>query len=114
MNIRIPLVTACIAAAMGTAAAQEPLPSFPAVQAKTVLYVANCDHRSLPSQRAVGEWTGQNNFGQVYATRARLMGDISRACMKPGIKRVNLVMGNDPPAATGHERLVAQIAAVVD
>lgn len=64
--------------------------SLPQVQA--VQYVFDCRVRALPSQREVGEWTGQYNFAQVYATRQRLMAEVGRACNKVGVERVNLVM----------------------
>lgn len=33
--------------------------------------MVDCVNPALPSQREVGEMTGQYNFSQVYATRAR-------------------------------------------
>ena len=76
MDIRIPLALGLTLAA-SAAAAHEP-PPLPAIEVGG--YVADCGHPALPSQRQVGEWTGLHNFGQVCAARARLMGDIARAC----------------------------------
>ena len=55
-------------------------------------FVIDCANPVLPSQREVGEMTGQSNFGQVYATRARLMSQARRACQREGATRVRLVM----------------------
>ncbi|MFT3763765.1 MAG: hypothetical protein QM761_14385 [Pseudoxanthomonas sp.] len=64
--------------------------SLPQVQA--VQYVFDCAApRVLPSQREVGEWTGQHNFAQVYQTRQKLMAEVARACNKSGVARVQLV-----------------------
>ena len=48
----------------------------------------DCSAPVLPSQRAVGELTGQNNLTQVYATRTRLMAEVKRACQRSGTMRV--------------------------
>ena len=74
-----------------TAAPASP-PLLPPVQA--TLYAFDCVERVPPTQREVGEWTGQHNLGQVYATRQRLMSDVARACLRPGVGEVLLV--NDP------------------
>ncbi|QNP41965.1 hypothetical protein [Lysobacter solisilvae (ex Woo and Kim 2020)] len=86
------LAAMLLAAVAAPVAAQKPMPSLPPVQAQAVLYVADCEERALPSQREVGEWTGQHNFSQVYATRQRLMGEIGRACQKDGIEQVRVVL----------------------
>ena len=88
-NFSAALVLAAIAA---PAAAQKPTPSLPPVTAQAVLYVADCQQRALPSQREVGEWTGQHNFSQVYATRQRLMSEIGRACQQSGVEQVRVVL----------------------
>jgi hypothetical protein len=95
MNRRaIPSVLVLLAAAQG-AGAQQPPRALPPVRA--VDYVVECQApRRLPTQAQVGEWTGQRNFSQVYATRERLMGDLARACRRPGIEQVRLVLA---PAA---------------
>ena len=49
--------------------------------------------------------TGQYNFSQIYATRARLMSEARRACQREGITRVRLVM---EPRARETTRTVAQ------
>jgi hypothetical protein len=67
--------------------------------------VVDCAKPALPSQREVGEMTGQNNYSQVYATRARLMSEVRRACQREGITRVQLVMA---PRAREPARMVAQ------
>ena len=84
-----------LAALAAPVAARDATPSLPAVEADRVHYVVDCQHRSLPSQREVGEWTGQHNFSQVYDTRERLMGEIGRACQRHGIDQVRLVSRND-------------------
>lgn len=53
--------------------------------------VIDCARPSLPSQRSVGEMTGQHNFGQVYATRTRLMAEVRRACERAGTTRVLVI-----------------------
>lgn len=85
------------------AAAQDPVPSLPTVQA--VQYVFDCEQRSLPSQRQVGAWTGQHNLSEVYATRQRLMGEIARACNRSGIEQVQVV--GQAGAISSELRLVA-------
>jgi hypothetical protein len=82
--IRIAAVLATVAA---PAFAQDSLPPI-----QVAPYVANCERPSLPTQRQVGEWTGLQNFGQVYAARERLMADIGRACQRPGVDRVKVVI----------------------
>ena len=67
--------------------------------------MVDCVKPALPSQREVGEMTGQYNFSQVYATRARLMSEARRACQREGITRVRLVM---EPRARETTRTVAQ------
>jgi hypothetical protein len=70
--------------------------------------VIDCAKPALPSQREVGEMTGQYNFGQVYATRVRLMAEARRACQREGVTRVRLVMA---PPAREPDRAVAQTKA---
>jgi hypothetical protein len=59
--------------------------------------LVDCSSRALPSQKAIGEMLGQHNFGQVYATRSRLMVEASRACQREGTSQVRLVLA---PAAS--------------
>lgn len=83
----------------------QPLPQVQAVQ-----YVFDCTApRALPTQREVGEWTGQNNFAQVYETRQKLMAEVTRACNRAGIEQVQLVR-EQPAAGRGIEREVAYVA----
>lgn len=91
MNVRSCIASLSILCAVhaAPAAAQDPVQSMPTVQA--VQYVFDCDQRRLPSQRQVGDWTGQHNVGQVYATRQRLMGEIARACNGSGIEQVQII-----------------------
>lgn len=98
MNARIAMFALAVCAA--PAAAQEVPRSLPPVQveAEAVRFVVDCDHRQLPSQREVGEWTGQRNFSQVYATRARLMGEVGRDCRRSGVEQVRLVSRTQPAA----------------
>jgi len=101
MDIRIPLALG-LSLAVTPALAQEP-PPLPAIEVGA--YVADCGHPALPSQRQVGEWTGLHNFGEVYAARERLMGDIARACRQPGTARVRVAL--EPAHAAGDRRFVA-------
>lgn len=92
MNLRKTLAILVLLPAAQLAQAQEPsLPTLPPVQAAR--YTFDCHApRTLPSQVQVGEWFGQHNLGQVYATRQWLMGEVARACLAPGIARVGLVL----------------------
>jgi hypothetical protein len=103
MNRRIRFAAALFAACVAPASAQEGATTLPSVRATQ--FVADCAHRSLPTQRQVGEWTGLHNFGQVYAARERLMAGIGRACQRPGVGRVQVVM--HPQPARGAPPLVA-------
>lgn len=103
MNTKIIIASTCLLVS-AAASAQEPA-TLPAVQAQGVLQVFDCGARALPSQRQVGEWTGQHNFSQVYDTRQRLMADIGRACRRDGIERV-LLVAEFAPAAVGGRRSV--------
>ncbi len=90
-------IAALLAACAAPACAQDDgLPSLPAVEATG--FVAACTHPSLPRQQQVGDWTGQHDPGQAYATRVRLMADIRRACRRPGVAGVQVL------AATGARR----------
>ena len=99
------MLAAFVAAFVAPVAAQEPTRSLPTVRAEAVLHVFDCSKRSLPSQREVGEWTGQHNFGQVYDTRKRLMVEVGRNCQKSGIERVQVV--SRPESAARGLHLVA-------
>ena len=98
-TVRNFLAALALAAIAAPAAAQKSTPSLPPVTAQAVLYVADCQQRALPTQRAVGEWTGQHNFSQVYATRQRLMSEIGRACQQTGVEQVRVVLQTSVPAA---------------
>ena len=93
-------------------AAEPPVQALEPVQAvepvPTVRLVFDCDARTLPSQRLVGETLGQHNFSQVYASRTRLMAEVGRACQRPGTERVGLVLTSDPPRAKATDRRVAR------
>lgn len=52
--------------------------------------------RRLPSQHDVGEWSGQHNVAQVYATRQKLMAEIGRACRNAATGNVRLVREGQP------------------
>ncbi|MEO8367492.1 MAG: hypothetical protein ABI538_14965 [Pseudoxanthomonas sp.] len=96
------------AAATAPVFAQDPA-TLPVVQAHAILQAFDCDARTLPSQRLVGAWTGQNNFAQVYATRERLMSEVGRACQRPGVEQVNLVVERQPARDNVPARMVAVI-----
>lgn len=89
--------------------AQEPPTTLGGVQASVSRHIFDCSAPMLPTQREVGEWTGQQNFGQVYATRARLMVEVGRACQRPGATRVNLVLERRQPPAALHHQAVARV-----
>lgn len=93
MNTRIAIaVLAVLAVFAAPAFAQEAVQAtLPNVEVAATRLVMDCGNRRLPSQREVGEWSGQHNFSQVYDTRARLMGEVARACHKPGVDQVGLV-----------------------
>lgn len=103
MNIRIRIALLSALASLGIAPVHAS-----EVSGRQSSVVIDCANPALPSQREVGEMTGQSNFGQVYATRARLMSEARRACQRDGISRVRLVM-----AAPAQEpvRAVAQTKA---
>lgn len=96
------LATLVLAVLAAPIPAQEPTHSLPTVRAEAVLHVVDCDKRSLPSQREVGEWTGQHNFSQVYDTRKRLMAEVGRNCRKSGIEQVQFVSRTDTAARGLH------------
>ncbi|NDK39512.1 hypothetical protein DT603_11735 [Pseudoxanthomonas gei] len=81
-----------------SAAAAAAGPGMPTLTANGLVF--DCQAPAMPSQRQVGELTGQANFSQVYATRARVMGDVRRACNRQGITRV-VVQRPSQPASTG-------------
>ena len=100
MNTRTYLAILSLSALFGVASAYatEPPIGEPSI-------VIDCAKPARPSQREVGEMTGQYNFSQVYATRARLMSEARRACQREGVTRVRLVMA---PPAREPTRTVAQ------
>lgn len=108
MNRRIRFAAALCMACVAPAFAQEGPTTLPPVH--VVQYVADCAHPALPTQRQVGEWTGLHNFGQVYAARAGLMGDIARACQRPGVDRVHVATRPLPAQAGGPLVAVAEPA----
>ena len=102
MNRRIRFAAAVLAACTAPAFAHQSATTLPSVRVS--LFVTDCTSPRLPSQRQVGEWTGLHNFGQVYAARERLMAGIGRACQRPGVGRVQVVMHR---LAQGEPRIVA-------
>jgi len=65
----------------------------------------DCAHPRLPPQYDVGRWLGQANAGQAYASRARVMADVRRACQRPGIRTVVVRLQR---AAPSPERALAR------
>lgn len=59
----------------------------------------DCQSLHRPTQREVGEWTGQHNFSQVYETRTRLMGQFVQACKRSGAAQLNVVLERRAPRA---------------
>lgn len=93
-------VLACaLLLAATTAVAGTPAPTSAPVPAPAPALSFDCAVPVLPSQRAVGELTGQNNVAQVYATRTRLMAEVKRACQRSGTTRV--VVMPPPPEMRG-------------
>ena len=65
--------------------------SAPVLAGEPASVAIDCARPTLPSQRAIGELAGQQNVGQVYATRARVMAEVRRACQRDGTAGVLLV-----------------------
>lgn len=61
--------------------------------------VIDCEQLKLPTQREVGELLGQHNLGQVYASRAALMAQAHRVCLRDPA-RVRQVAFETSPAPT--------------
>lgn len=97
-------------AVSAAAFAAEPPPTDVAPIRAAALMSFHCEAPTLPTQREVGEALGQHNFSQVYASRARLMNEVGRACQGPGVERVDVVLQQTqgPPR---HSRYVALQAA---
>lgn len=58
--------------------------------------VIDCAGPTLPSQHVVAAAMNQHNFGQAYATRARLMAEARRACQREHVTNVRLVREAPP------------------
>ena len=71
----------------------------PLAAARPATLTVDCASRSLPSQRAVGEFLGLHNQGQVYAARSRLMAQAARACQADGAQRIDLVLESARPSS---------------
>lgn len=89
-------------------AAEPPVTEVSPIRA--VLLTFECEARTLPTQREVGAALGQYNFNQVYASRARLMSEVGRACQRPGAERVDVVL-QSLPATPRDARYLAVLAA---
>lgn len=59
--------------------------------------VIDCAQLKLPTQREVGQLLGQHNFAQVYASRAALMAEARRICLR-GPAQARRVAFEAPPA----------------
>jgi len=53
--------------------------------------IIDCLHPVLPKQHEVSRLLDQHNAGQVYVSRARLMGEARRACLRAGAAQVRMV-----------------------
>lgn len=62
--------------------------------------VIDCAQLKLPTQREVGELLEQHNFAQVYASRAALMAEARRICLRSPAetRRVAFEAQSAPPA----------------
>jgi hypothetical protein len=89
--MRLGVAAGVLLASTSALAGEPPVTEVAPIRAAALLSF-NCEARMLPSQREVGEALGQHNFSQVYDSRARLMGEVGRACQRPGIERVDLVL----------------------
>lgn len=72
--------------------------------------VIDCEQLKLPTQREVGELLGQHNLGQVYASRAALMAQAHRVCLRDPA-RVRQVAFETSPAPTAPPLQEQRIAA---
>lgn len=105
--VRKPLFATALAVSTAAFAAEPPLTDVAPVRAAALLSF-HCQARALPTQREVGEALGQHNFSQVYASRARLMNEVARACQGPGVERVDVVLQMQaPPRASRYVALQA-------
>ena len=95
--VRQSLLATALAVSAAAFAAEPPLTEVAPIRAAALLSF-NCEARTLPTQREVGEALGQHNFSQVYASRARLMGEVGRACQAPGTERVDVVLQQSQPS----------------
>lgn len=108
MNLCIRIAAmACIAASLLASAATRAGSDAPPSR-----IVIDCAQPKLPSQREVGELLDQHNFGQVYASRAALMAEARRACLRGPVraKRVAFEIPSvpaEPSAPLPQERRIA-------
>lgn len=91
------LVAGLLAVSASAYAAEPPLTEVAPIRAAALLSFS-CEVRTLPTQREVGEALDQHNFSQVYASRARLMSEVGRACQRPGVERVDVVLQHSGPS----------------
>lgn len=91
-------LTGLMFATAATMAGEPPVTEVAPIRAAALL-TFNCEARVLPTQREVGDALGQYNFSQVYASRARLMSEVGRACQRQGVERVDVVL---QPMAAPH------------
>lgn len=66
----------------------------------------DCKQMRLPSQRAVADLLGIDNFSQLYDARARLMVKAGRTCKQLNADRIELVL--EPAIRAQDRRLTAQ------
>ncbi|GAB3746329.1 hypothetical protein [Lysobacter olei] len=88
---RLALAVALLVASASALSAEPPVTEVAPIRAAALL-TFQCEARVLPKQRDVGEALGQYNFSQIYASRARLMSEVGRACQRSGVERVDVVM----------------------
>lgn len=96
-TFRIVLAAGLLAAAL--------VPAAGAAAAGVSSLTIDCAAPALPTQAQVGDMLDLHNQGQVYAARARLMGDAVRACRKQGARMVVVVV---EPARDANGQLQAR------
>lgn len=97
-------VVACLSGPLWVSGPAHAAPAGP--QPSPPRIVIDCDRPALPSQRDVGELLGQHNLGQVYASRAALMAEARRACLRAPA-HVKRVAFDAPTPRPSEERHVA-------
>lgn len=81
MNIFLRIAATCLTGSMLVSA-----PAYAGSDAAQSRIVIDCDQLKLPTQREIGELLDQHNFSQVYASRAALMAEARRICLRGPVR----------------------------